>query len=33
MSNKIMEPMFLACCIVGKVHVIRIDCAGGGCVR
>jgi hypothetical protein len=22
--------MFLACCIVGQVHVIQIDCAGGG---
>jgi hypothetical protein len=28
MPNKIMKPMFLACCTVGKVHVIRIDCAG-----
>jgi hypothetical protein len=30
MPNKIMEPVFLACCIVGKVHVIRNDCAEGG---
>jgi hypothetical protein len=30
MPNKIMEPKFLSCCTVGKVHVIRIDCTGGG---
>lgn len=30
MPNKIMEPLFRACSIVQQVHIMRIDCAGGG---
>jgi hypothetical protein len=30
MPNKIMEPMFPACFIVGKFRVMRIGCVGGG---